>query len=163
MNWRVKWEDILFGSPEKNKKLERQGSKLSLVRVRVTWSIRRVRLRVTWYVVHVSVRVMWSVVHTPLSCLFASLISLFSFFALFFFLFVSSVFFFNWFFTYFSFTSFCVTFIPFFITTAILCLQRNSYASSASGDTIAFHLSDAGNRQLFTKTGYYKVRNSSSV
>ena len=34
MNWRVRWEDILFGSPEKNKKLERQGSKLSLVRVR---------------------------------------------------------------------------------------------------------------------------------
>ncbi|PVD36154.1 hypothetical protein C0Q70_03127 [Pomacea canaliculata] len=41
-------------------------------------------------------------------------------------------------------------------------IGRNSYASSASGDTIAFHLSDAGNRQLFTKTGYYKVRNSFS-
>ena len=26
-----------------------------------------------------------------------------------------------------------------------------------SGDTLAFQLSDAGHRQLFTKTGYYKV------
>ncbi|KAK7089338.1 hypothetical protein V1264_024436, partial [Littorina saxatilis] len=66
MNWRVRWEDILFGSPEKNKKLERQGSKLSLV-------------------------------------------------------------------------------------------KRGSCTSSVSGDTLAFQLSDAGNRQLFTKTGYYKV------
>ncbi|KAK7089897.1 hypothetical protein V1264_024469, partial [Littorina saxatilis] len=65
MNWRVRWEDILFGSPEKNKKLERQGSKLSLV-------------------------------------------------------------------------------------------KRGSCTSSVSGDTLAFQLSDAGNRQLFTKTGYYK-------
>ncbi|KAK7474181.1 hypothetical protein BaRGS_00034589 [Batillaria attramentaria] len=65
MNWRVRWEDILFGSPEKNKRLERQGSKLSLVR-------------------------------------------------------------------------------------------KGSCPSSISGDTLAFQLSDAGNRQLFTKTGYYK-------
>lgn len=33
MNWRVRWEDILFGSPEKSKRLERQGSRLSLNRV----------------------------------------------------------------------------------------------------------------------------------
>ncbi|ESP02584.1 hypothetical protein LOTGIDRAFT_237906 [Lottia gigantea] len=65
MNWRVKWDDILFGSPEKNHKLERQGSRISLNR-------------------------------------------------------------------------------------------KYSYASSCSGDTIAVHLNDAGNRQLFTKTGYYK-------
>ncbi|XP_055883418.1 atrial natriuretic peptide receptor 1-like isoform X3 [Biomphalaria glabrata] len=64
MNWRVKWEDILFGSPGKNKKLERQGSRMSLNR-------------------------------------------------------------------------------------------RNSYHSSCSGDTIAAHLNNE-NRQLFTKTGYYK-------
>ncbi|XP_071116502.1 atrial natriuretic peptide receptor 1-like [Haliotis cracherodii] len=32
MNWRVRWEDILFGSPEKNRKLERQGSRLSINR-----------------------------------------------------------------------------------------------------------------------------------
>ncbi|KAK3733152.1 hypothetical protein RRG08_046076 [Elysia crispata] len=65
MNWKVKWEDILFGSPGKNKKLERQGSRMSLNR-------------------------------------------------------------------------------------------KNSYNSSCSGDTIAAHLSNDGNRQLFTKTGYYK-------
>ncbi|CAG5121689.1 unnamed protein product, partial [Candidula unifasciata] len=64
MNWRVRWEDILFGSPGKNKKLERQGSRLSLNR-------------------------------------------------------------------------------------------KGSYNSSCSGDTIAAHLND-GNRQLYTKTGYYK-------
>ncbi|KAH9523542.1 Nitrogen permease regulator 2 [Bulinus truncatus] len=64
MNWRVKWEDILFGSPGKNKKLERQGSRMSLN-------------------------------------------------------------------------------------------KRNSYHSSCSGDTIAAHLNNE-NRQLFTKTGYYK-------
>ncbi|BFZ14046.1 hypothetical protein BsWGS_17085 [Bradybaena similaris] len=34
--------------------------------------------------------------------------------------------------------------------------QRNSYHSDCSGDTIAVHLSDVANRQLFTKTGYYK-------
>ncbi|GFO42895.1 guanylate cyclase [Plakobranchus ocellatus] len=65
MNWKVKWEDIMFGSPGKNKKLERQGSRMSLNR-------------------------------------------------------------------------------------------KNSYNSSCSGDTIAAHLSNDGNRQLFTKTGYYK-------
>ncbi|XP_050396920.1 atrial natriuretic peptide receptor 1 isoform X2 [Patella vulgata] len=65
MNWRVKWDDILFGSPEKNHKLERQGSRMSLNR-------------------------------------------------------------------------------------------KYSYASSCSGDTIAVHLNDGANRQLFTKTGYYK-------
>ncbi|XP_050413228.1 atrial natriuretic peptide receptor 1 isoform X3 [Patella vulgata] len=65
MNWRVRWEDIIFGSPEKNHKLERQGSRMSLNR-------------------------------------------------------------------------------------------RNSYMSDCSGDTIACHLGDVGNRQLFTKTGYYK-------
>ncbi|XP_071083341.1 atrial natriuretic peptide receptor 1-like isoform X2 [Haliotis cracherodii] len=65
MNWRVRWDDIIFGSPEKNRKLERHGSRMSLNR-------------------------------------------------------------------------------------------RMSYNSSCSGDTIAAHLSDAGNRQLFTKTGYYK-------
>ncbi|CAG5115044.1 unnamed protein product, partial [Candidula unifasciata] len=32
MNWRVRWDDILFGSPSKNKKLERQGSRMSLNR-----------------------------------------------------------------------------------------------------------------------------------
>ncbi|XP_046576411.1 atrial natriuretic peptide receptor 1-like isoform X1 [Haliotis rubra] len=32
MNWRVKWEDIMFGAPEKNRKLERQGSRYSLNR-----------------------------------------------------------------------------------------------------------------------------------
>ncbi|KAK6959019.1 atrial natriuretic peptide receptor 1, partial [Biomphalaria glabrata] len=65
MNWRVRWEDILFGAPEKNKKLERQGSRLSL--------------------------------------------------------------------------------------------RKGSLPSDCSGDTIAVHLNDAGNRQLFTRTGYYKV------
>ncbi|XP_046544538.1 receptor-type guanylate cyclase gcy-28-like isoform X3 [Haliotis rubra] len=65
MNWRVRWEDIIFGSPEKNRKLERHGSRMSLNR-------------------------------------------------------------------------------------------RMSYNSSCSGDTIAAHLSDGANRQLFTKTGYYK-------
>ena len=30
MNWRVRWDDILFSQPEKNRKLERQGSRLSL-------------------------------------------------------------------------------------------------------------------------------------
>ncbi|XP_055873396.1 atrial natriuretic peptide receptor 1-like isoform X5 [Biomphalaria glabrata] len=64
MNWRVRWEDILFGAPEKNKKLERQGSRLSL--------------------------------------------------------------------------------------------RKGSLPSDCSGDTIAVHLNDAGNRQLFTRTGYYK-------
>ncbi|KAK7476490.1 hypothetical protein BaRGS_00032238, partial [Batillaria attramentaria] len=32
MNWRVRWEDILFGSPGRSKKMERQGSRLSLTR-----------------------------------------------------------------------------------------------------------------------------------
>ncbi|XP_041355945.1 atrial natriuretic peptide receptor 1-like [Gigantopelta aegis] len=32
MNWRVKWEDIMFASPEKNRKMERQGSHFSLNR-----------------------------------------------------------------------------------------------------------------------------------
>ncbi|ESO90424.1 hypothetical protein LOTGIDRAFT_191857, partial [Lottia gigantea] len=35
MNWRVRWEDIIFGSPEKNHKLERQGSRVSLNRVKL--------------------------------------------------------------------------------------------------------------------------------
>ncbi|XP_064596016.1 atrial natriuretic peptide receptor 1-like isoform X3 [Liolophura sinensis] len=64
MNWRVRWEDIMFGTGEKTKQ-ERNGSRLSLNR-------------------------------------------------------------------------------------------RYSMASSISGDTIAVHLSDVGNKQLFTKTGYYK-------
>ncbi|KAK0055740.1 atrial natriuretic peptide receptor 1, partial [Biomphalaria pfeifferi] len=34
--------------------------------------------------------------------------------------------------------------------------HRNSYQSDCSADTIAVHLRDVGNRQLFTKTGYYK-------
>ncbi|GFR98924.1 guanylate cyclase [Elysia marginata] len=34
--------------------------------------------------------------------------------------------------------------------------HRNSYHSDCSADTIAVHLNDVGNRQLFTKTGYYK-------
>lgn len=29
--------------------------------------------------------------------------------------------------------------------------------SNISGDTIAVHLSDLGNKQVYTKTGYYKV------
>ena len=33
MNWRVRWDDILFGSPGKSKRLERQGSRMSLNRV----------------------------------------------------------------------------------------------------------------------------------
>ncbi|XP_071098893.1 atrial natriuretic peptide receptor 1-like [Haliotis cracherodii] len=64
MNWRVRWEDILFGSPERNKKLDRQGSRRGVTR-------------------------------------------------------------------------------------------KNSYMSTCSGDTIA-HLNDSANKQLFTKTGYYK-------
>ncbi|KAL3886487.1 hypothetical protein ACJMK2_026472, partial [Sinanodonta woodiana] len=64
MNWRVKWEDIMFGAMEGDRK-KRQGSNLSLAR-------------------------------------------------------------------------------------------KYSVASSCSGDTIAVHLSDVGQRQLFTKTGYYK-------
>ncbi|XP_076080943.1 atrial natriuretic peptide receptor 1-like isoform X2 [Mytilus galloprovincialis] len=65
MNWRVKWEDIMFGTMENDKKLRRQGSTLSLTR-------------------------------------------------------------------------------------------KLSIASSCSRDTIAVHLSDVGQRQLFTKTGYYR-------
>ena len=42
----------------------------------------------------------------------------------------------------------------------IFGLQRNSVTSDCSGDTIAVHLSDVVQRQLFTKTGYYKVDNS---
>ena len=34
MNWRVRWEDVMIGSPEKNRKLERQGSRMSLNRVK---------------------------------------------------------------------------------------------------------------------------------
>ncbi|CAG5131906.1 unnamed protein product, partial [Candidula unifasciata] len=64
MNWRVRWDDILFGVLEKNKKMDRQGSRLSL--------------------------------------------------------------------------------------------GRSSVSTGCSGDTIAVHLNDARNRQLFTKTGYYK-------
>ncbi|KAK3762336.1 hypothetical protein RRG08_005586, partial [Elysia crispata] len=33
---------------------------------------------------------------------------------------------------------------------------KTSYYSDCSDDTIAVHLNDVGNRQLFTKTGYYK-------
>jgi hypothetical protein len=33
MNWRVKWEDIMFGTMEGERKLKRQGSTLSLTRV----------------------------------------------------------------------------------------------------------------------------------
>ncbi|GFO01839.1 guanylate cyclase [Plakobranchus ocellatus] len=35
--------------------------------------------------------------------------------------------------------------------------QKDSYRSDCSDDTIAVHLNDVGNRQLFTRTGYYKV------
>ncbi|KAJ8311507.1 hypothetical protein KUTeg_010862 [Tegillarca granosa] len=35
-------------------------------------------------------------------------------------------------------------------------VKRLSLGSSCSGDTIAVHLSNVGQRQLFTKTGYYK-------
>ncbi|RUS77778.1 hypothetical protein EGW08_014463, partial [Elysia chlorotica] len=34
--------------------------------------------------------------------------------------------------------------------------HRNSYNSECSADTIAVHLSDGANKQLYTKTGYYK-------
>ncbi|GFO26482.1 guanylate cyclase [Plakobranchus ocellatus] len=39
---------------------------------------------------------------------------------------------------------------------ALVPVLRNSYHSDISADTIAAHLSDGGNRQLFTKTCYYK-------
>ncbi|XP_048750952.1 atrial natriuretic peptide receptor 1-like isoform X6 [Ostrea edulis] len=65
MNWRVRWDDIMFGTMENDRKMRRQGSNLSLTR-------------------------------------------------------------------------------------------RNSLTSDCSGDTIAVHLSDVVQRQLFTKTGYYK-------
>ncbi|XP_052695457.1 atrial natriuretic peptide receptor 1-like isoform X3 [Crassostrea angulata] len=65
MNWRVRWDDIMFGTMENDRKMRRQGSNLSLTR-------------------------------------------------------------------------------------------RNSMTSDCSGDTIAVHLSDVVQRQLFTKTGYYK-------
>lgn len=65
MNWRVRWDDIMFGTMENDRKMRRQGSNLSLTR-------------------------------------------------------------------------------------------RNSTTSDCSGDTIAVHLSDVVQRQLFTKTGYYK-------
>ena len=39
VNWRVKWEDIMFGAPEK-RKLERSSSGMSLARVRrLTYSV----------------------------------------------------------------------------------------------------------------------------
>ncbi|XP_069101884.1 atrial natriuretic peptide receptor 1-like isoform X2 [Argopecten irradians] len=66
MNWRVRWEDIMFGSMENDKKLKRQGSSVSLNR------------------------------------------------------------------------------------------KMSLASSTCSVDTIAVHLSDVGQRQLFTKTGYYK-------
>ncbi|XP_078329452.1 atrial natriuretic peptide receptor 1-like isoform X8 [Crassostrea virginica] len=65
MNWRVRWDDIMFGTMENDRRMRRQGSNLSLTR-------------------------------------------------------------------------------------------RNSVTSDCSGDTIAVHLSDVVQRQLFTKTGYYK-------
>ncbi|XP_052084287.1 atrial natriuretic peptide receptor 1-like isoform X6 [Mytilus californianus] len=74
MNWRVKWEDIMFGTMENDKKLRRQGSTLSLTRD----------------------------THKRSST------------------------------------------------------EKLSIASSVSRDTIAVHLSDVGQRQLFTKTGYYR-------
>jgi hypothetical protein len=37
-------------------------------------------------------------------------------------------------------------------------LQRISLHSNVSVDTLANHLGDLGGKQLFTKTGYYKVR-----
>ncbi|XP_071139405.1 atrial natriuretic peptide receptor 1-like isoform X4 [Mytilus edulis] len=74
MNWRVKWEDIMFGTMENDKKLRRQGSTLSLTRD----------------------------THKRSST------------------------------------------------------EKLSIASSCSRDTIAVHLSDVGQRQLFTKTGYYR-------
>ena len=36
--------------------------------------------------------------------------------------------------------------------------QKQSYTSGISGDTIAVHLSELGNKQIYTKTGYHKVR-----
>ncbi|KAK2179118.1 hypothetical protein NP493_512g02032 [Ridgeia piscesae] len=35
--------------------------------------------------------------------------------------------------------------------------KRMSYQSNISGDTIAVHLSDLGNKQVYIKTGYYKA------
>ena len=53
---------------------------------------------------------------------------------------------------------------PFFISSLRISLfnctslfQRMSMQSNISGDTIAVHLSDLGNKQVYTKTGYYKV------
>jgi len=46
--------------------------------------------------------------------------------------------------------------------TRICLLQRGSLQSFVSVDTIAFHLSQIGSKQVFTKTGSYKVRESSS-
>ena len=43
------------------------------------------------------------------------------------------------------------------ITSCVSIFQRMSLTSNISGDTIAVHLSDMGNKQVFTKTGYYKV------
>lgn len=37
--------------------------------------------------------------------------------------------------------------------------QRYSATSNFSADSIAVHLSNTGHKQLFTKTGYYKVTN----
>lgn len=33
MNWRVRWDDIMFGTMENDRKMRRQGSNLSLTRV----------------------------------------------------------------------------------------------------------------------------------
>lgn len=43
INWRVRWDDIMFGAMEKRnvgaKKLERSGSRVSLTRVSLTFVI----------------------------------------------------------------------------------------------------------------------------
>lgn len=33
MNWRVRWDDIMFGTMENDRRMRRQGSNLSLTRV----------------------------------------------------------------------------------------------------------------------------------
>ena len=35
MNWRVRWEDIMFGTMENDAKMRRQGSNISLTRVSI--------------------------------------------------------------------------------------------------------------------------------
>lgn len=39
MNWRVRWDDIMFGTMENDRKMRRQGSNLSLTRVGRIFSV----------------------------------------------------------------------------------------------------------------------------